>query len=126
MGDGLHRIGGGPLALLPALQDLPVCQDLLGGVRPRIPEHVGMAVDQLPGHAVHHVVHGEPAPLRLHLGVEGHLHQHVPQLLAHTVGIIVVDGVQGLVRLLQEIPADGAVGLFPGPRGIPRARAAAG
>ena len=84
------------------------------------PEDVGMAVDQLPGHAVHHVVHGEAAPLRLDLGVEGHLHQYVAQLLAHVRRVVPVDGVQSLIRLLQEVPADGPVGLLRVPGAAPR------
>ena len=79
-----------------------------------------MTVDQLLGHAVHHVLHGEAAGLRFDLGVEHHLHQHVPQLLAHGVGIVPVDGVQHLVGLLQKIAADGGVGLLPVPGAAPR------
>ena len=123
MGHGLHRVRRGPLALLPALQHVPVGQDLLGGIR-HVPKDMGMAVHQLPGHAVHHICHGEAAPLRLDLGMEGHLHQHVAQLLAHAAGVVVVDGVQNLIGLLQEVPADGAVGLLRS-QGQPREPAAA-
>ena len=119
VGHGLHRVRRGPLALLPALQHVPVGQDLLGGIRLHVPKDMGMAVHQLPGHAVHHICHGEAAPLRLDLGMEGHLHQHVAQLLAHAAGVVVVDGVQNLIGLLQEVPADGAVGLLPVPGATP-------
>ena len=76
---------------------------------------MGMTVHQLFRHAVHHVVHGEVAPLRLDLGVEGDLHHHIAQLLAHVPGVIPVQGIQDLVGLLQEIAPDGAVGLLPVP-----------
>ena len=76
-----------------------------------------MAVDELFGDAVHHVVHGEAAPFRLDLGVERRLHQNIPQFLAHGLGVIPVQSVQGLVCLLQKIPADGIVGLL----GVPGA-----
>ncbi len=81
---------------------------------------MGMAVHQLLSHSVDDVIHRKAAPLRLHLGVENHLHQHVPQFLAHIRGVVPVNGVQRLVSLLQEVPADGAVGLFRIPGAAPR------
>ena len=120
MGHGLDGVGGGGLGFLLSLQGVPVHQDLPAVLHPHVPEDVGVAVHQLLGHAVHHVVHGEAAPLGLNLGVEGHLHQHVAQLLAHAAGVVPVDGVQGLVGLLQEIPADGPVGLLRIPGAAPR------
>ena len=72
---------------------------------------MGVAEDQLLHHAVHHVLHGEPAPLALDVRVEHHLHQHVPQLLPQQVRVVPVDALGGLIGLLQQSPADGLVGL---------------
>ena len=77
---------------------------------------MGMAVYHLLGHAVHHVGHGEAAPLGLDLGVENDLHQHVSQFLAHGVGIVSIQSVQHLISLLQEIPPDRLVGLLRFPQ----------
>ena len=71
------------------------------------------------GDAIHHIRHGEAAPLLLNGGVEHHLHQNVPQLLAHIHRVVPVQGVQRLVGLLQEIPADGLVGLLGVPGAAP-------
>ena len=79
-----------------------------------------MPVDQLLGDAVHHVVHGEAAPLGFDLGMKGHLHQHVAQFLAHALRIVPVQSVQGLVGFLQEIAADGTVSLLSVPRAAAR------
>ena len=115
MRHGLDGVSGGPLALLRPLQSLPVGQHLLGGVCPGGAKDVGMAVHQFLGYSVYHVLHGEAALLGLYLGVECHLHQDVPQLLAHGVGVIPVQGVQNLIGLLQKVPANGVMGLFSVP-----------
>ena len=115
MGHGFNGVGCGPLALLCPLQRLPIDQDLFGGVCLDGAEDVGMAVHQLLRYAVYHIVHGEAALFHLYLGVEGHLHQDVSQLLAHVVGVVPVQGVQDLISLLQKVPADGRVGLLPVP-----------
>ena len=120
MGHGLDGVGGGGLGFLLPFQGLPVHQDLPAVRHLHGAEDVGMAVYQLLGHAVDNVVHGEPAPLRLDLGVEGRLHQHVSQLLAHASRVVPVDGVQSLISLLQEVPADGPVGLLRIPGAAPR------
>ena len=98
--------------LFPALDGVPADQHRLrilfrGGAA----EYVGVAEDQLLHHAVHHVLHGEPAPLALNVRVEHHLHQYVPQLLLQKRGVVPVNGLGGLIGLLQKPPADGRVGL---------------
>ena len=113
MGDGLNGVRRGPLVLFPALQDLPVYQDLFTGVGLHgAAEHMGMAEDHFLGDLVDHIVHGEPPQLLFNLSVKYHLHQDVAQLLAHGMGIIPVQGVQDLIGLLQKIPPDGLVGLL--------------
>ena len=79
-----------------------------------------MAVHQFPADAVDHVRHGETALFRLDLGVEHHLHQHIPQLLAEPGHVAVVDGLHRLAGLLQKIPPDGLVVLLPVPGASPR------
>ena len=81
-----RRWTAGPSLL--ALEGLPVHHSTCSEVSacPWCRQRHGVAVDQLLGHAVHHVLHGEAAGLRFDLGVEHHLHQHVAQLLAHGVG----------------------------------------
>ena len=74
-----------------------------------------MAVNQLLGHTVYHVAHGKAALLGLDLGVEGHLHQYVSQLLTKIHRVVPVQGVQNLVSFLQKISADGPVGLLSVP-----------
>ena len=116
MGDGFHSVrrGGEPLFLLflslPALQRLRA----VGGLGST--EYMGVAEHQLLSHAVHHVICGETALLLFHHGMEHHLKQNIPQFLAHTGGVIPVNGVQRLVGLFQKIPADGLMGLLAVPR----------
>jgi hypothetical protein len=47
--------------------------------------------------------------------MEDHLQQEVAELVAEPVGIARVDGLQRLVRLLQQMAAQGLVGLFEVP-----------
>ena len=103
----------GLLALLPALELLPVQGVLLRG------KHMGVAVDQLFTDAVHHVVKAKGAGLPGHRGVEHHLEQDIAQLLLQIVHVHAVDGVGGLIGLLQHIGADGLMGLGPVPGAAP-------
>ena len=116
-GHAVHGLGGGALVLFLALDGVPAdqhrfCVLFRGGAA----EYVGVAEQQLLHHAVHHVLHGEPSPLALNVRVEHHLHQHVAQLLLEENGIVVVDGLGGFIRLLQEAAADGlmCLRLVPG------------
>ena len=72
---------------------------------------MGVAVQELFHHAVHHILHGEAAPILLDVGVKDHLHQHIAQLLLQQRRIVQVNGLGGLVALLQQAPANGGVGL---------------
>ena len=80
---------------------------------------MGVAEDELLAYAVGHVVQVEAALLLLNGGVEHHLEQHVTQLLLEVLGGLLVDGLGHLVGLLQEVAADGLMGLL----GIPLAAA---
>ena len=72
---------------------------------------MGVAVDQLFAHPVHHIIEGELSGLPGHGRVEHHLEQHVAQLLLQVVHVHAVDGVGSLIGLLQHILPDGPVGL---------------
>ena len=82
---------------------------------------MGVAEDELFADAVGHGVQIEATGLLLHKGVEHHLEQHVAQLLLQVLGAALVDGLHGLIGLLQEIAADGLVGLLRVP-GAPAGR----
>ena len=76
---------------------------------------MGVPVDQLLAHAVNHVVQGELSGLLGHPGMKDHLKQHVSQLLLQMLRVALVDGLGGLIGLLQHIAPDALVGLFPVP-----------
>ena len=73
---------------------------------------MGVAVDELFADAVAHGVEVKDAFFGLHLAVERHLQKHVAQFLFQKMGVGQVDGFQRLVGLLDEVCADGLVGLF--------------
>ena len=85
-----------------------------------------MAVDELFADAVAHGIEVKNAFFGLHLAVERHLQKHVPQLFFQEMSVAEVDGLQRLVGLLDEVRADGLVGLFliPGAavHGVPQKR----
>ena len=83
---------------------LPVDEDLVGAGDPAVAEHVRVAMDQLGHDPLGHVVDVPPALLRRDLRVERHLQQQVAELVADRVVVAAVDGVEQLVRLLQEVP----------------------
>ena len=71
-----------------------------------------MAVDELGADVVGDLLHAEDVLLLLDAGVEDHLQQYVAQLLPEQDGILGVDGLDDLVGLLDEVVADGLVGLL--------------
>ena len=62
---------------------------------------MGMAVNELFADAIGHVPQVEAAGLLLHAGVEDHLEEHIPQLLLQVLGALLVNGLGGLIGLLQ-------------------------
>jgi len=110
-------VGGLPLFL--PLERLPVFQHLAGARDLAVAENVGVAEDQLLADVVGHIVQGEAAGLFLHAGVEDDLEQHVPKLFPQVLRVVLVDGLDRLVSLLQEIAADALMGLL----GVPGAAA---
>lgn len=99
-GDGVHRVGGGLLALFLPLERLPVHEDLLAGVSGSGSENMGVAEDELFADVIGHIVGGEAARILLNVDVEEDLHEHIAQLLAHEGGIVAVERLGGLVGLL--------------------------
>ena len=79
-----------------------------------------VAENQLFADAVGHAVQVKTSAFPLHLRMEGHLEQHVSQLLPEMLAAALVDGLHRLVGLLQKIAADGLVGLLRVPGASPR------
>ena len=111
-GNALQPAFGGGALLFGVFQRLPVGEHLAGGLGHRVAKDVGVAVDELFADTVAHRVEVKGALLGFHLAVERHLQKHVAQFLFQKMGVGEVDGFQRLVGLLDEIGADGAVGLL--------------
>ena len=75
-----------------------------------------MTEDQLVGLRVTHVSDIEIICLRTDLCIEQHVHQHVPQLLANPLGIVLHQGVAQFEGLLYRIGPQTLIGLFLIPR----------
>ena len=71
--------------------------------------------DELLVETVGHVLDGELAGVGGYLRVEKHLFKHVAELLAEVRDVVCLDGVNGLVGLLDHVLGDGAVGLLTVP-----------
>ena len=76
---------------------------------------MGMAIDQLVGQPIEHVVDGEALLLGRHLGIEEHLQQQVAELAGQLVPIARVDGFDHLVGFFQGVGLDGVEGLLAVP-----------
>ena len=111
---------GFSLLLLLFLHSLPADEGGTGISCLHIPEHMGMAAHQLFRDALHHILHGELPCFLRHAGMEDHLHEKIPQLLAQKVIILQVDSLKHLIGFLDEVPADALVGLGNIPRAAPR------
>ena len=110
-GHAVHRLGGGRLRALALLDRVPVrCIQIIA------PEHVRVAVDELPAGRVRNIVNIEMPGLALNIRVEQHLHEHIAQLFLQVRRITGVDGLTGLIRLLQEVSADALMCLHLIPR----------
>src|SRR4051794_5204328 len=94
--------------LLRLLDLLPAGLDSRDVARANVAEHVRVAAHQLVHQVAGDLVDGEPAAgpcLGGHPGVEDHLQQDVAQFLPHRDRVVVDDRVVGLVRLLEQVPA---------------------
>ncbi len=113
----LGRTFGGSLLL--GLDALPVHEHLVGTGDRDVAEHVRVAPDELGDDPLGHVVDVPPSLVGRHLRVEHDLEQEVAELVAEAVVVVAVDGVEDLVRLLQQVPGERPVILL----GVPRAPA---
>ena len=73
-------------------------------------------VDELLAGRVRNIVNIEMPGLAFNIRVEQHLHEHIAQLFLQVRRITGVDGLTGLIRLLQEVAADALVRLHLIPR----------
>ncbi|MNN97873.1 hypothetical protein D3C81_2171180 [compost metagenome] len=64
-----------------------------------------MTEDQLAVQRLDHIEHIERAQLFLHLRMEHNLQHKVAELLLHMLGVVLVDRLQHLVRLLDQVLA---------------------
>ena len=108
-------------ARLGGLELLPVDEHLVGAGDLHLAEHVRMAVDELLDEPSGDVVDVPAALVGGDLRMEDHLEQHVAELVADRGVVARVDRLDQLVRLLQQVPGEGAVGLL----GVPRTPARA-
>ena len=106
--------GGAGLRLLALqlLDLLPVEEDLLRRVGLHVPKDMGMAAAELLVDPAQDVGDGEEAGLVRHLGVKDDLEGEVAELLFQLGRIVLVDGLQDLVGLLQQVRLDARVGLL--------------
>ena len=103
----------------PCLQPVPLVQHpfLIQGLF--LPKHMGVTVDKLAGDAPDDLLQGELPCILGDAGVKEDLHQQVPQLQAELRGVALVQGLQGLIALLQQVGPEGEMGLLPVPRALP-------
>ena len=109
----------------PRLVDLPR-QRLCRGVRDvdvAVAEDVGMPADHLVADSVHDAAEIEAARFARHLRVEDDLKEQVPELVAQTLHVTVLDRVRDLVGLFDGVRRDGLEGLLEVP-GAPAVRIA--
>ena len=113
--------GGAALRLLALqlLDLLPVEEDLLCRVSLHVTEDVGMAAAELLVDPAQDVGDGEEAGLVRHLGVKDDLEGEITELLFQLDRIVLVDGLQDLVGLLQQVRLDAVERLLAVPERLP-------
>ena len=94
---------------------VPVFQDILCGIRLHRAEHMGMPDDHFLADLCADILQREVRLFLLDLCVEHHLQKQVAQLLPQHRRIFLVDCLDHLISLLNQLAADGLVGLFPIP-----------
>ena len=73
-------------------------------------------MDQLLSQTLHHVINGEGPCFSCNLGVEKNLEEQITEFLPELPRILLVDGFEDFIRLLEQIWLQGVMGLFPIPR----------
>ena len=102
------------------LEPLPVHEHLVGAAHLDLAEHVRVPMDQLLDQPLRHVVHVPPAVVGRDLRVERDLEQQIAELVADRVGVIGVDRLEQLVRLLEQVARERLVRLLRVPRAAAR------
>jgi hypothetical protein len=97
-----------PLDLLPA-------GGRLRGISGLAPEDMGMAADHLATDGGDHILDGELPAGSGDGGMENNLEQQISQLLGEMIGILLIDGTDGLPGLLRQIGTERLMGLFTVP-----------
>ena len=113
-----HALQDGRLPL-GHLDLLPVLEHLAGAAHADVPEDVGVTSDELLRLGLDDVVQGERAVRLGDDAVEDDVQEDVAQLLLQLVRVAVVDGLDGLVGLLDEEVLYRCVGLLAVPRAVP-------
>jgi len=108
---GSRRYLGFGLAFL-FFQEFPVAEDLGGGFCSDIAEDVGMATNHFVVDFADDVGDGEAAGFGGDLGVEENLEEEVAEFLGEFGVVARVEGVENFVGFLDEVGAEGGVGLF--------------
>ena len=80
--------------------------------------HMWMSENQLIAEFVADIGDVEVSCLRAYLGVEDDVEEHVAELLADVILVILDDGISQLVGLLNRIGAQALVGLLTVPRAL--------
>gem|GEM_PF-2690830 len=96
-------------------QLMPPVEDLSGGSEPLLAKDVGVTVDQFFGQSLGDLAKIERPALFGQLGMENKVKEDVPQLLLQGVIVLLLDGLQQLVHLLQHHGSESLMGLFPVP-----------
>ena len=94
---------------------MPTLEDLLGGNEPLFAKNVGMAADQFFGQSLGDLAKIEGTALLGQLGMENKVKKDVPKFLLEGVIVLLVDGLQQLVHLIQHHGSEGLVRLFSVP-----------
>ena len=94
---------------------LPQVEHLVRRVRPCAAKDVLVAEDHFVGDGARHICDGEFPVLAGDLGVQHDLQEHVAQFVVEGVHILAVDGVHGLISLLDEVGAQRRVRLLAVP-----------
>src|SRR5579863_3340557 len=102
-------------AALFGLQVLPILQDLRSGVGFVLAENVGMPADHLGVHALDDVADIKSAGACGKFRMKNDLKEQVAHLLGKFVGVAGFERVENFVSFLNQIRAQGFVGLFAVP-----------
>ena len=116
----MQRIRYGILVFFLPLDIVPELQNIIGGTGFPVSEHMWVAEDQFPAHAVRHVIQAELPLLSLDIRMENDLGQYIAQFLLQMIGIPFVDGLRSLVRFFEHVAPKALVSLFRIPRATAR------